>query len=69
MAAIRALAKTKLKKFNCFEITEVTIRRFLGIPYVSVVGHSRHVQEDSELESSARRGATDLGDCISARLE
>ena len=55
-AAIRALAKSKLKKFNCFEITEVTTRRFLGIPYVSVVGHSRHVQEDRVLESLARRG-------------
>ena len=54
--AIRALAKTKVKKFNCFEITEVTFRRFLGIPYVSVVGHSRHVQEDRVLESSVHRG-------------
>jgi len=55
-AAIRALAKTKLKKFNCFEITEVTICRFLGIPYVSVVGHPRHIQEDRVLESSVHRG-------------
>lgn len=54
-AAIRALSKTQSKKFNCFEITEVSIHRFLGIPYVNVVGHARHMQEDMVLESSARR--------------
>jgi hypothetical protein len=54
-ATIKVLAKSKLKKFNCFEITHVHMRHFLGIPYVDVEGHSRHVQQKSGLTPLASR--------------
>lgn len=38
------LAKVKRSKFNCLEITEIAAKKFLGFPYVSVSGHSRHIK-------------------------
>jgi hypothetical protein len=38
------LAKQRLQKFNCLEVTGVVSKRFLGIPFVSITAHSRHVQ-------------------------
>ena len=40
----RILASLKTQRFNCLEITQVTAKRFLGLPYVSVSAHSRHIQ-------------------------
>lgn len=54
-AAIRVLSKSKLTKFNGFEVTGIYTRRFLGIRYVTVVGHSRHLQQGPVLQSSAER--------------
>ena len=48
----RILAKLKGKKFNSLEITEVVSNRFLGVPYVSVSAHSRHIQKDMILVSA-----------------
>ena len=39
------LAKQKGQKFNSLEITKVVSKRFLGIPFMSVTGHSRHIQQ------------------------
>ena len=33
------------QKCNCIEIDDVATRTFLGIPYVSVAAHSRHIQK------------------------
>ena len=41
----RILAKLKGEKFNSLEITEVVSNRFLGVSYVSVSAHCRHIQE------------------------
>ena len=38
------LAKQRLQKFNCLEVTGVVSKRFLGIPFVSITAHSRHIQ-------------------------
>ena len=38
------LAKRRLQKFNCLEVTGVVSKRFLGIPFVSITAHSRHIQ-------------------------
>lgn len=54
-AAIRVLKKTRASKFNAFEITGIHARRFLGIPYVVVTGHSRHLQQSTVLQSIAER--------------
>lgn len=47
----RVLAKAESSKFNCLEITEVAAKRFLGIPYVLVSAHSRHIQKSCFLQS------------------
>jgi len=41
----RIIASVKLQKCNCLQISQVTARSFLRIPYVSVSAHSRHIQE------------------------
>ena len=43
-AVRRVLAKQKGQKFNSLEITNVVSKRFLGIPFLSVTAHSRHIQ-------------------------
>lgn len=42
----RVLAKQEGQKFNSLEITKVVSKRFLGIPFMSVTAHFRHIQED-----------------------
>ncbi len=41
----RVLANLKSEKFNCLEITQVALKRFLGLPYVSVSAYSRHIRQ------------------------
>ena len=47
-AVKRVLAKQE-KQFNSFEIASVVSKRFLGIPFMSVVAHSRHIQQSTRL--------------------
>src|SRR6266436_748170 len=44
-AVRRVLAKQEGQKFNSLEITRVVSKRFLGIPFMSVTAHSRHIQQ------------------------
>ena len=44
-ATTQLLANLKSDKLNCLEITQVIRKRLLGMPYVSVSGHARHIQE------------------------
>jgi hypothetical protein len=39
------LAKQEGQKFNSLEITKAVSKRFLGIPFMSVTAHARHIQE------------------------
>jgi len=32
-------------RLNCLEIAQVAVKRFLGLPYVTVSAHRRHIQE------------------------
>ena len=48
-AIMRLLANLKSDKLNCLEITQVVWKRFLGLPYVSVSAHSRHIQKSMVL--------------------
>ena len=41
----RLIAKVRLEKCNCLEIDEVVTHSFLGLPCVSVSGHSRHLKK------------------------
>jgi hypothetical protein len=54
-AAIRVLNRTQATRLNAFEITAIHARRFLGVPYVVVTGHSRHVQKSTVLQNIAER--------------
>jgi len=51
----RLLAQTRSQHFNCMELTHILRRRFLGIPYVSIAAHRRHIQKDSQIESAEQR--------------
>ena len=48
----RILAKVKLQDFNGLEVTGIVAKRFLGVPYVTVTAHSRHVQQSCHLDSA-----------------
>jgi len=51
----RLLAQTRAQHFNCMELTHILRQRFLGIPYVSIAAHSRHIQPGSHIESVEQR--------------
>ena len=51
----RLLAQTRTQHFNCLELTHILRKRFLGIPYVSIAAHSRHIQQGSQMQSMAQR--------------
>ena len=62
----RILEKVKLQNFNGLEVTGIVARRFLGVPYVTISAHSRHMQQSSNLDSpEARR--TSQNDAARAR--
>ncbi len=44
-AVSRVISNAESHKCNCVEITEVSAKSFLGMPYVNVTAHSRHIQE------------------------
>ncbi len=45
-AAKRALAKQQEQNCNSLEISSVAAKHFLGIPYISVIARTRHIQQD-----------------------
>jgi hypothetical protein len=48
-AVKRILTNLKSRKFNCLEITQVEMKRSLGLSYVAVCAQSRHIQENAFL--------------------
>ena|SRR2546421_12936019 len=50
-AVKRVITDVESHKCNCVEITEVSAKSFLGMPYVNVSAHSRHIQESSAFTS------------------
>jgi len=51
----RLLARTEAQQFNCMQLSNILRERFLGIPFLSVVAHARHVQQSSRIESIEQR--------------
>jgi hypothetical protein len=51
----RILAKVKQQHFNGLEVTAIVARHFLGVPYVTVSAHSRHLQQSCNLDSAETR--------------
>jgi hypothetical protein len=45
----RVIATVKRQGHNCLEINEVATHSFLGMPYVSVSAHPRHIQKGTRL--------------------
>ena len=44
-AVKKVIANMKSDRFNCLEISRVSAKSFLGLPYVTIAGHPRHIQE------------------------
>jgi hypothetical protein len=51
----RILAKVKPQHFNGLEVTAIVTRHFLGVPYVTVSAHSRHMQHSCNLDGTDAR--------------
>ena len=51
----RLLAQTRLQHFNCLEVSHILRKHFLGIPYVSIAAHPRHIQEGCQIHSIEQR--------------
>ncbi len=49
------LEKVKQQHFNGLEVTAIVPRHFLGVPYVTVSAHSRHMQQSCHLDSTEAR--------------
>jgi hypothetical protein len=44
-AVQRVLAKKESQNYNSLEISKIISKRFLGVPYLTISAHSRHIQE------------------------
>jgi hypothetical protein len=55
----RILEKVKKQRFNGLEVTAIVKRRFLGVPYVTVSAHSRHMQQSCDLNSASARQSSE----------
>jgi hypothetical protein len=53
----RIFSRVRTEDFNCLEVTGIVARHFLGIPYVTVSAHSRHVQQGHLLDHPRARQA------------
>jgi hypothetical protein len=56
----RILVKVKQQGFNGLEITGIVAKSFLGVPYVTVSAHSRHMQQSCYMDSTEARQASRL---------
>jgi len=54
-AVRRILSKVREANFNCLEVTRISAGRFLGIPYSTIAGHSRHIQQAWILQGAKER--------------
>ena len=54
----RILAKVRPQNFNALEVTGIIAKRFLGVPYVILYAHSRHIQQSCYLDGPDERRAS-----------
>ncbi len=59
----RILAQTRLQRFNCLQVSHLLKKHFLGIPYVSIAAHPRHIQEGCQIQTIGQR-AQDTVPCM-----
>jgi len=69
-AVNRILRTARARSLNCVEITNILGRHFLGIPYITVIAQSRHIQESRLLQNTLERtDAQHEADILGAREE
>jgi hypothetical protein len=56
-AVVRILGRLPRETYNSLEVTQIVSKRFLGIPYVQVFAHARHIQEEMQLVAPGERSA------------
>jgi hypothetical protein len=54
----RIFLKMRKQNFNCLEVTKMVENRFLGVPYITVCTHPRHIQHDCVLDFAQERRMT-----------
>ena len=59
-AVDRVLSRIQAQNFNCVEITELSTKHFLGIPYLSLRAHARQLQHGQTLQDNAQRRQAQL---------
>ena len=57
-ATAKILSRVKAQGFNCAQISGIIVKRFLGVRYVRVEAHSRHLQQSNVLDSLKHRTET-----------
>ena len=62
----RIIRRVRHKNFNCIEVTGIVAKRLLGVPYITISAHSRHIQKSNLLESAETR-QTSKNDAAGAR--
>ena len=65
-AVNRVLTNPESEKFNSLEIAQVAANRFLGLPYVTVTAHPRHIQESVVLFHAQRHAQWDRANLAAA---
>jgi hypothetical protein len=54
-AVKRVILDVEAHKCNCLEITQVSPKSFLGVPYVNIRAHARHIQRSSAFSEPAEK--------------
>jgi hypothetical protein len=51
-AVARVIEDVHAQKCNCVEITHLVTKSFLGLPYLSITAHARHIQGSSQFSGA-----------------
>ena len=54
-AFARILGELRRKSLNSVEITEISRRQFLGVPYTAISAHGCHIQQSQSLQGEPER--------------
>lgn len=65
----RVLVRVRSDNFNALEISQVAMKRFLGLPYVTVSAHVRHIQESMFLLHDKRLAARNQARLVYSRAD
>jgi hypothetical protein len=49
-AVARIIDEVRAEKCNCLEITGIATKSFLGLPYVCITAHARHIQDGCQFQ-------------------